>query len=50
LTRNEVAPFGGVKQSVLGREGSGYDTEEFAETKYLCLAGFINEVALDSTI
>jgi succinate-semialdehyde dehydrogenase / glutarate-semialdehyde dehydrogenase len=36
LISNEVAPFGGVKQSGLGREGSRYGIEEFVETKYLC--------------
>ncbi|MBP6117166.1 MAG: NAD-dependent succinate-semialdehyde dehydrogenase [Neisseriaceae bacterium] len=34
---NEVAPFGGVKQSGLGREGSKYGIEDFVETKYLCM-------------
>ncbi|WP_146001347.1 aldehyde dehydrogenase family protein, partial [Chimaeribacter arupi] len=33
---NEVAPFGGVKQSGLGREGSRYGLEEYLELKYLC--------------
>jgi succinate-semialdehyde dehydrogenase / glutarate-semialdehyde dehydrogenase len=36
---NEVAPFGGVKQSGLGREGSKYGIEEFLEIKYLTVAG-----------
>jgi succinate-semialdehyde dehydrogenase/glutarate-semialdehyde dehydrogenase len=36
LISNEVAPFGGVKQSGLGREGSHYGIEEFLEIKYLC--------------
>ncbi|UOO88281.1 NAD-dependent succinate-semialdehyde dehydrogenase [Vitreoscilla massiliensis] len=35
---NEVVPFGGVKQSGLGREGSKYGIEDFIETKYLCVA------------
>lgn len=35
----EVAPFGGVKQSGLGREGSHYGTEEFVEPKYVCMGG-----------
>jgi succinate-semialdehyde dehydrogenase/glutarate-semialdehyde dehydrogenase len=35
----EVAPFGGVKQSGLGREGSKYGIEEFVEVKYLCFGG-----------
>jgi len=33
---NEVAPFGGIKQSGLGREGSKYGIEEYLEIKYLC--------------
>ena len=36
LLSNEVAPFGGVKQSGLGREGSHYGIDEFVEVKYLC--------------
>jgi succinate-semialdehyde dehydrogenase/glutarate-semialdehyde dehydrogenase len=39
LISNEVAPFGGVKQSGLGREGSKYGIEEFMEIKYLCIGG-----------
>jgi succinate-semialdehyde dehydrogenase / glutarate-semialdehyde dehydrogenase len=39
ILSNEVAPFGGVKQSGLGREGSKYGIEEYLELKYLCLAG-----------
>ena len=39
LLSNEVAPFGGVKQSGLGREGSRYGIDEYLELKYLCLAG-----------
>jgi succinate-semialdehyde dehydrogenase/glutarate-semialdehyde dehydrogenase len=39
LLSTEVAPFGGVKQSGLGREGSHYGIEEFVEIKYLCLGG-----------
>ena len=35
----EVAPFGGVKESGIGREGSQHGIEEFAEMKYLLLAG-----------
>lgn len=34
----EVAPFGGVKQSGLGREGSRYGLDDYLELKYLCLA------------
>jgi succinate-semialdehyde dehydrogenase/glutarate-semialdehyde dehydrogenase len=37
LISNEVAPFGGIKQSGLGREGSKYGLEEYLEVKYLCL-------------
>ncbi|HGJ5877026.1 MAG TPA: aldehyde dehydrogenase family protein [Arsenophonus sp.] len=33
----EMAPFGGIKQSGLGREGSHYGIDEFLEIKYLCL-------------
>ncbi|MCB1909415.1 MAG: NAD-dependent succinate-semialdehyde dehydrogenase [Rhodocyclaceae bacterium] len=36
---NELAPFGGVKQSGIGREGSRYGIDEYLEMKYLCLAG-----------
>ncbi|GLS44271.1 succinate-semialdehyde dehydrogenase/glutarate-semialdehyde dehydrogenase [Methylobacterium brachythecii] len=35
---NEVAPFGGMKQSGMGREGSKYGIEEYIETKYWCSA------------
>ncbi|MFZ6799454.1 NAD-dependent succinate-semialdehyde dehydrogenase [Undibacterium sp. Di24W] len=37
LIANEVTPFGGVKQSGLGREGSKYGMEEYLEMKYVCL-------------
>ncbi|MDY4279812.1 MAG: NAD-dependent succinate-semialdehyde dehydrogenase [[Pasteurella] mairii] len=37
LISNEIAPFGGIKESGLGREGSKYGIEEFLELKYLCL-------------
>jgi succinate-semialdehyde dehydrogenase/glutarate-semialdehyde dehydrogenase len=37
LISTEVAPFGGIKQSGLGREGSKYGLEDFMETKYLCM-------------
>ena len=39
LIANEMAPFGGFKQSGLGREGSKYGIEEYLETKYVCVAG-----------
>ena len=35
----EVAPFGGMKASGLGREGSKYGLDEYVEIKYLCLGG-----------
>lgn len=37
LISNEVAPFGGIKQSGLGREGSHHGIEEYVETKYIYL-------------
>jgi succinate-semialdehyde dehydrogenase / glutarate-semialdehyde dehydrogenase len=39
IISTEVAPFGGVKESGLGREGSKYGIEEFTELKYLCMGG-----------
>jgi succinate-semialdehyde dehydrogenase/glutarate-semialdehyde dehydrogenase len=39
LISNEVAPFGGVKQSGLGREGSMYGMDDFMEMKYVCVGG-----------
>jgi succinate-semialdehyde dehydrogenase/glutarate-semialdehyde dehydrogenase len=39
IISTEVAPFGGVKQSGLGREGSKYGLEDFMEIKYLCMGG-----------
>jgi len=39
LISNEVAPFGGVKQSGLGREGSKYGIDEYLVIKYVCLGG-----------
>ncbi|MBT3146798.1 NAD-dependent succinate-semialdehyde dehydrogenase [Neptunomonas phycophila] len=38
IISNEVAPFGGVKQSGLGREGSKYGIDEYLELKYICSA------------
>ncbi|KZB66139.1 NAD-dependent succinate-semialdehyde dehydrogenase [Thalassospira lucentensis] len=35
----EVAPFGGYKQSGIGREGSKYGVEDYLEVKYVCMAG-----------
>jgi succinate-semialdehyde dehydrogenase/glutarate-semialdehyde dehydrogenase len=37
LISTEVAPFGGVKQSGLGREGSHYGLDDYMEVKYLCM-------------
>jgi succinate-semialdehyde dehydrogenase/glutarate-semialdehyde dehydrogenase len=39
LISSEVAPFGGVKQSGLGREGSRYGIDDYLEIKYVCLGG-----------
>ena len=39
LISNAAAPFGGVKESGLGREGSKYGMDEFMEVKYLCMGG-----------
>ncbi|KAF1056653.1 NAD-dependent succinate-semialdehyde dehydrogenase [Variovorax sp.] len=39
LVSTAEAPFGGVKQSGLGREGSKYGLDDFLEVKYVCLAG-----------
>jgi succinate-semialdehyde dehydrogenase/glutarate-semialdehyde dehydrogenase len=36
IISNEVAPFGGIKQSGIGREGSKYGIEDYLEVKYLC--------------
>src|SRR5690606_21647559 len=45
LISTEVAPFGGIKQSGLGREGSKYGIEEYLETKYLCMGGIAPALA-----
>ncbi|SEB24943.1 NAD-dependent succinate-semialdehyde dehydrogenase [Variovorax sp. YR216] len=39
LISTAVAPFGGVKQSGMGREGSKYGLDEYMDTKYVCLGG-----------
>jgi succinate-semialdehyde dehydrogenase/glutarate-semialdehyde dehydrogenase len=39
IISTEVAPFGGVKESGIGREGSKYGLEEYLEIKYLCYGG-----------
>ncbi|MNE94374.1 Glutarate-semialdehyde dehydrogenase DavD [compost metagenome] len=39
LISTEVAPFGGVKQSGFGREGSKYGMDDFLSMKYVCMGG-----------
>ena len=39
IVSTEVAPFGGVKESGIGREGSKYGIDEYLEVKYLCMGG-----------
>ena len=39
IISTEVAPFGGVKESGLGREGSKYGIDDFLEIKYICMGG-----------
>jgi succinate-semialdehyde dehydrogenase/glutarate-semialdehyde dehydrogenase len=39
LITTEVAPFGGMKQSGIGREGSKYGIDEYVEVKYVCMGG-----------
>lgn len=39
MISNEVAPFGGIKQSGLGREGSHHGIDDYLEIKYICMAG-----------
>jgi succinate-semialdehyde dehydrogenase/glutarate-semialdehyde dehydrogenase len=39
LVSTEIAPFGGVKESGLGRGGSKYGIEDYLEVKYLCMGG-----------
>ncbi len=39
IISTEVAPFGGIKESGLGREGSSYGLDDFLEIKYLCMGG-----------
>ena len=39
IISTEVAPFGGVKESGIGREGSYYGLDEFLEVKYMCMGG-----------
>ena len=39
MISTEVAPFGGFKESGLGREGSKYGMDDYLEVKYLCFGG-----------
>jgi len=39
LVSNPAAPFGGIKQSGLGREGGAVGIEEYLETKYVAIGG-----------
>ena len=39
IVSTEVAPFGGVKESGIGREGSKYGIDEFVEIKYMLMGG-----------
>jgi succinate-semialdehyde dehydrogenase/glutarate-semialdehyde dehydrogenase len=39
IISTESAPFGGVKESGIGREGSKYGIDDFVEIKYMCLGG-----------
>jgi succinate-semialdehyde dehydrogenase/glutarate-semialdehyde dehydrogenase len=39
IISTEVAPFGGVKESGTGREGSKYGIEDYLEIKYMCMGG-----------
>ena len=41
LISNEMAPFGGIKQSGQGREGSKYGVDDYTELKYMCLGGVV---------
>ena len=42
IISNEMAPFGGIKESGNGREGSKYGLDDYLEIKYVCVGG-INE-------
>jgi len=39
ILSSESAPFGGMKESGIGREGSKYGIEEYLEIKYMCIGG-----------
>ena len=44
IISTEVAPFGGVKQSGIGREGSKYGIDPYVEIKYLCMDGSASNI------
>ncbi|MCF8080088.1 MAG: NAD-dependent succinate-semialdehyde dehydrogenase [Desulfobacterales bacterium] len=48
IISTEVAPFGGMKESGIGREGSRYGIDEFVEIKYVCLGGIKSLARFDS--
>jgi succinate-semialdehyde dehydrogenase/glutarate-semialdehyde dehydrogenase len=48
IISTEIAPFGGMKESGIGREGSKYGIEEFLEIKYLCMGGIAAEAFHES--
>ncbi len=39
IISTEVAPFGGIKESGIGREGSRYGLDDYVEVKYMCIGG-----------
>lgn len=39
MISNELAPFGGVKESGIGREGSKHGIDDYMELKYICMGG-----------
>ncbi len=39
ILSTEAAPFGGIKESGIGREGSKYGIDEYLEIKYMCVGG-----------
>jgi succinate-semialdehyde dehydrogenase/glutarate-semialdehyde dehydrogenase len=45
IISNEMAPFGGIKESGLGREGGRYGIDEYLELKYLALGGIDADAA-----
>ena len=48
IISNEMASFGGVKESGMGREGSKYGIEDCLEIKYLCMGGNTRHLILES--